>query len=86
VIFTLLFIQSTGLKVFCTFFKGIFLESHLHTSSRMLEFIFKMLSEGHAAVPELGMGEIPKMLRQLLGKNQIYFNTAGKIKNSCEGC
>jgi len=63
---------------FGPFFRGVFLEKHLNTSSRMFEFIFKMFSEGHAAVPELGMGEIPKMLRQQLSKTQIYFNTAVK--------
>lgn len=63
---------------FKPFFRGIFLEKHLNTSSRMFEYVFKMFALGMAAVPEKGMGEIPKMLRQQLGKTQIYFNTPVK--------
>lgn len=60
---------------FKPFFRGIFLEKQLNTSSRMFEFVFKMFSEGHAAIPEKGMGEIPAMLRKQLGKTQIFFNS-----------
>ncbi|WP_208722924.1 NAD(P)/FAD-dependent oxidoreductase [Corallococcus llansteffanensis] len=44
------------------FFGGIFLERELTTSSRMLEFVFRMFSRGHAVVPERGMGAIPEQL------------------------
>lgn len=60
---------------FMPFFRGIFLEKHLNTSSRMFEFIFKMFALGHAAVPEKGMGEIPEMIRRQLSTTQIYFNS-----------
>jgi phytoene dehydrogenase-like protein len=60
---------------FKPFFRGIFLEKHLNTSSRMFEFVFKMFSLGHAAVPEKGMQEIPNMLRKQLSTTQIYFNS-----------
>jgi protoporphyrinogen oxidase len=63
---------------FRPFFRGIFLERHLNTSSRMFEFVFKMFSEGKAAVPQKGMGEIPAMLRKQLSKTQIYFNSRVK--------
>ncbi|HAZ24590.1 MAG TPA: amine oxidase, partial [Algoriphagus sp.] len=63
---------------FIPFFRGVFLEKQLNTSSRMFEFVFKMFSLGHAAVPEKGMGEIPKLLRKQLSTTQIYFNTAVK--------
>jgi protoporphyrinogen oxidase len=63
---------------FKPFFRGIFLEKHLNTSSRMFEFVFKMFSLGHAAVPEKGMGEIPAMIRRQLSKTQIYFDTPVK--------
>ena len=36
---------------FRPFFGGIFLENELTTSSRMFEFVFKMFSEGSAALP-----------------------------------
>ncbi|EAZ83146.1 NAD(P)/FAD-dependent oxidoreductase [Algoriphagus machipongonensis] len=60
---------------FKPFFRGIFLEKQLNTSSRMFEFVFKMFSQGHAAIPEKGMGEIPAMLRKQLGRTQIFFNS-----------
>ncbi|MHA7128482.1 NAD(P)/FAD-dependent oxidoreductase [Algoriphagus namhaensis] len=63
---------------FKPFFRGIFLEAELNTSSRMFEFVFKMFSIGHAAVPAKGMGEIPKQLRQQLAKTQIFFNSPVK--------
>jgi phytoene dehydrogenase-like protein len=40
------------------FFGGITLDRSLSTSSRVFEFVFKMLAEGSAAVPADGMGEI----------------------------
>lgn len=44
------------------FFSGIFLERALTTSSRMLEFVFRMFSQGDAALPARGMGAIPAQL------------------------
>jgi phytoene dehydrogenase-like protein len=43
-------------------FGGIFLETDLATSSRMLEFVFRMFSQGKAALPAAGMGAIPQQL------------------------
>ncbi len=40
---------------FRPFLAGIFLENELNTSSRMFEFVFKMFSEGQAAIPSRGM-------------------------------
>jgi phytoene dehydrogenase-like protein len=44
------------------FFAGIFLERELTTSSRFLEFVFRMFSTGDTVVPEQGMGAIPEQL------------------------
>lgn len=44
------------------FFGGITLDRSLKTSKRVFEFVFKMLSEGAAAVPAQGMGQIPAQL------------------------
>lgn len=63
---------------FKPFFRGIFLENELDTSSRMFKFVFKMFSEGHAAVPEKGMQAIPEQLKSKLTKSQIMFNTPVK--------
>ncbi|MBC7607481.1 MAG: FAD-dependent oxidoreductase [Burkholderiales bacterium] len=56
------------------FFSGIFLENDLKTSSNMFDFVMKMFSEGDAAIPELGMEEIPKQLVAMLPKNSIQYN------------
>ena len=47
---------------FRPFLGGIFLERELATSSRMLDFVFRMLSLGRAALPAAGMGAIPAQL------------------------
>jgi phytoene dehydrogenase-like protein len=57
------------------FFSGIFLENNLETSNRMFDFVMKMFSEGDAAIPALGMEEIPKQLVALLPPNSIVYNT-----------
>lgn len=56
------------------FFSGIFLENDLKTSSTMFDFVMKMFSEGDAAIPELGMEEIPKQLLSMLPENSIQYN------------
>lgn len=50
---------------------GIFLEPELETSSRMLEFVFRMFAEGYAAVPAAGMQAIPEQLAAGLGMGTV---------------
>ncbi len=61
-------------QFFQPFMTGIFLEDRLTTSSRMFEFVFKMFSEGDAAIPAKGMGMIPKQLAECLSSEEILFN------------
>lgn len=61
-------------QFFKPFMTGIFLENKLSTSSRMFEFVFKMFSEGDAAIPAKGMGMIPLQLARDLSPNEIIFN------------
>ena len=63
---------------FQPFFAGIFLEEKLHTSSRMFEFIYKMFSKGHAAIPRKGMQAIPDQLTSQLNKTNIRLNSQVK--------
>lgn len=56
------------------FLSGIFLENDLTTSSNMFDFVMKLFSEGDAAIPELGMEEIPKQLVAMLPENSIQYN------------
>jgi protoporphyrinogen oxidase len=63
---------------FKPFFRGIFLENELDTSSRMFKFVFKMFSLGHAAVPEKGMQQIAEQLKSKLTKSQLVLNSPVK--------
>lgn len=62
-------------RFFRPFFAGIFLENQLSTSSRNLEFVFKMFAEGAIALPKEGMEAIPKQLAANLKQTEIRFNT-----------
>jgi phytoene dehydrogenase-like protein len=66
-----------------SFFKpllgGMLLDSKLTASSRMFEFVFKMLSEGDSALPEKGMGAIPAQLAEDLPEDSIRLQT--KVKS-----
>ena len=61
-------------RFFRPFMTGIFLEDRLSTSSRMFEFVFKMFSEGDAAIPAKGMGMIPKQLAECLSPQEMLFH------------
>jgi phytoene dehydrogenase-like protein len=60
---------------FRPFFGGILLDGELKSSSRMFEFVFKMLSEGDTAVPARGMGAIPAQIAAHLPADAIRLNT-----------
>ena len=75
--------QKTIIKNFFTpFFRGIFLEEELYTSSRMFEFVFKMFGEGLALIPKGGIEDIPIHLKYKLQKTEIYHSSfASSVKN-----
>lgn len=64
---------------FKPFFGGIFLDKDLRTSSKMFQFVYKMLSSGNAAIPESGIQAIPLQLRDQLKHSTFRFNT--RVKN-----
>jgi protoporphyrinogen oxidase len=68
------FSQTMINRFYKPFFSGIFLENDLKTSSTMFDFVMKMFSQGDAAIPELGMEEIPKQLVAMLPENSIQYN------------
>ena len=53
---------------------GVFLDAKLETSSRMLEFVFRMFAEGDTAVPALGMQAIPEQLAAGLAPGTVRLN------------
>ena len=59
---------------FSPFLSGIYLEQKLNTSSRMFEFVFKMISEADTAIPERGMGMISEQLASRLTKEELILN------------
>jgi len=53
---------------------GILLDGELKSSSRMFEFVLKMLSEGDAALPARGMGAIPAQLAEKFPAGAVRLN------------
>jgi phytoene dehydrogenase-like protein len=69
------FSQQMIHRFFRPFLGGILLDGELKSSSRMYEFVFKMLSEGDVAVPSRGMGAIPAQLAERLPADAVRLNT-----------
>ncbi|PWH86874.1 FAD-dependent oxidoreductase [Brumimicrobium oceani] len=61
-------------RFFKPFFGGIFLENELTTSSRMFLFVFKMFSEGNAAIPKTGVGAVGKQLEAKIKNANVNYN------------
>jgi phytoene dehydrogenase-like protein len=56
---------------FRAFYGGVFLERELTTSSRMLEFTFRMFSSGSACLPTDGMGAMAAQLAHDLPRSEL---------------
>ena len=63
---------------FQPFLGGVFLDADLTTSSRMLDFVFRMFSIGETAIPEKGMEAIPRQLLSMLPSDSVI--TDAKVK------
>jgi phytoene dehydrogenase-like protein len=61
-------------RFFRPFLGGILLDGDLKSSSRMYEFVFKMIAEGEAALPSRGMGTIPAQLAEKFPADAIRLN------------
>jgi hypothetical protein len=62
-------------RFFRPFLGGVFLESHLETTVRKLEFVMRHFAGGDTAIPALGMAEIPRQLAAQLPQQSIRLNT-----------
>jgi phytoene dehydrogenase-like protein len=62
-------------RFFRPFLAGILLDGELKSSSRMYEFVFKMMAEGDAAVPSQGMGAIPAQIAEKLPGGTVQLHT-----------
>ncbi|WP_372723078.1 NAD(P)/FAD-dependent oxidoreductase [Novipirellula sp.] len=73
-------------QFFRPFLGGVYLDESLVMPSRMLEFVFRMFSQGHVSVPAGGMSEIPRQLTDRLprGTLQLKTSVAGLQPESAE--
>lgn len=60
---------------FRPFFGGIFLDRDLATSSRQMEFVFRMFACGDTAVPAEGMQAIPEQIAAKLPEGSVRLRT-----------
>lgn len=56
---------------FRPFFGGVLLDRGLSASSRMLDFVFRMMAEGEVVLPAEGMGAIPRQLARRLPEGTV---------------
>jgi phytoene dehydrogenase-like protein len=52
-------------------FGGVLLDRALSASSRMLDFVFRMMAQGQVALPAAGMGAIPEQIARRLPKGTV---------------
>lgn len=62
-------------RFFRPFYGGILLDRELSASSRMFEFVFRMLALGDTTLPKAGMGSIPQQMAARLPASSIQLNT-----------
>ncbi|SHI40772.1 Protoporphyrinogen oxidase [Hymenobacter daecheongensis DSM 21074] len=62
-------------RFFRPFFGGVFLDRELTTASNFFEFVFQQFVRGEAAVPALGMQQIPEQLAARLPAGTVRLNT-----------
>ena len=69
---------------FRPFFGGVFLDRELTTASNFFEFIFQQFVTGNAAIPALGIQELPEQLASRLPAGTVRLNTpvAGIVDGS----
>ena len=67
------FSQNMIDRFFRPFFGGIMLDAELNVSSRMLEYVFRMMAAGDTTLPAQGMGAIPAQLAAQLPANSIRY-------------
>lgn len=61
-------------RFFRPFFGGIMLDASLSVSSRMLEYVFRMMASGDTVLPAQGMGALPAQLATRLKAGTLHLN------------
>ena len=62
-------------RFFRPFYGGVMLDRELRCSSKMLEFTYKMFSEGDTSLPAQGMGAISDQLAARIGADRILYDS-----------
>jgi phytoene dehydrogenase-like protein len=70
-------------RFFRPFFGGVLLDRSLQASSRMFDFVFRMMAEGETTLPARGMGRIPEQLAARLKPGTV--RTGAKVTWLVEG-
>lgn len=70
------FAKTTIERFFRPFFGGVFFDPQLTSSSRMLEFTYRMFAQGRVCVPTNGMGALPAQLAEHLPKGSTHTNSS----------
>jgi phytoene dehydrogenase-like protein len=70
-------------RFFRPFLGGMFLDPELQTSSRMFRFVYRMFTQGAAAIPNGGMQEIPRQLAAHLDEGSVRLNA--RVQHVWEG-
>jgi len=60
---------------FRPFFGGVYLDRELGTASNFFEFVFQQFMQGSAAIPSLGIQQLPEQLASRLPAGTIRLNT-----------
>eukprot|EP00210_Caulerpa_lentillifera_P005742 g5490.t1 len=77
---TLQYLQDSGFsesmvdRFFRPFFGGIFFDNELRVSSRLFEFVMKVLSEGENTLPRDGIGALASQLANQLPQQSIHLD------------
>ncbi|MBS1990711.1 MAG: NAD(P)/FAD-dependent oxidoreductase [Cyanobacteria bacterium SZAS LIN-3] len=80
------FSQTIVERFFRPFFGGITLDKTLSGSSRMFEFVYKMMAEGSVVVPRKGMGAITRQMAEGIAPGDIRLETRVKAidRKNCQ--
>ena len=62
-------------RFFRPFFGGVYLDRELSTASNFFAFVFQQFARGNAAVPALGMQQLPEQLAARLPTGTVRLNT-----------
>lgn len=87
---TIDFLQNWGFsrgfieRFFVPFFAGACLDPEITATSRTLKYIFRVFTQGDAALPSHGMEEIPRQLAAALPSGSIRYKS--KVVNIDSGC